>query len=430
MVEALRNDRPAADSAELLGELHRLTESIQAQKSAFPLAASIAAAVDVLGGQLRLVNRLAANVTPQGEHDFGEHERVAPIKLQAANWLATLRANLDFRSAIFRHAIRLSLCVALADLIERSVGWQRAYWLPMTAAVVLKPDFTATFSRGVLRLLGTFGGLVLATVLYHLLPQSGWTELLLVGIFTFFLRYLGPANYGVFTVSISGLIVFLIAATGTGTTPGQVVAARAVNTFAGGILALIAYAVWPTWEKTQVSDAMADMLDACRLYVQAVFQRFGAENGALDSVLDKRRREWRRTRSSAEASVDRVVSEPGITAARRDCLNSMLASSHALIHAIMGLEAGMLHAHTHTSADVLKAFARNVDFTLYFLASALRGSSPANDNLPRLREDHRRLLEARANFSGEDEYVLIETDRLTVSLNTLREQIMRYVSGC
>ena len=66
---------------------------------------------------------------------------------------------------------------------------------------------------------------------------------------------------------------------------------------------------------------------------------------------------------------------------------------------------------------------------MYYLAAALRGSPSASRNLPALREDHRRLIEARRNFSAQDEYVLIETDRLTVSLNTLREQVMRYIGG-
>ena len=132
----------------------------------------------------------------------------------------------------------------------------------MTVAVVLKPDFTSTFSRGVLRLLGTFAGLILATALFHLLPVSAMTQLLLVGAFTFCLRYWGPANYGIFTLSVSGLVVFLIAATGN--SPGDVVAARALNTLAGGLLALVAYALWPTWERTQVSDGFAEMIDASR----------------------------------------------------------------------------------------------------------------------------------------------------------------------
>jgi uncharacterized membrane protein YccC len=295
----------------------------------------------------------------------------------------------------------------------------------MTVAVVLKPDFTSTFSRGVLRLLGTFAGLVLATALFLLLPVSALTQLLLVGAFTFCLRYWGPANYGVFTIAISGLVVFLIAATGS--SPGEAMAARAVNTVAGGLLAAIAYAVWPTWERTQFADSFAEMIDASRAYLQCVFTRFGKQARTDERSLWHERLEWQRARTNVESSVDRVIAEPGITAAKRDTLLSMLASSHALMLAIFGLEAGMLHRQPSTPPEALQTFAHDVDFTLYYLAAALRGSKPANEALPQLREDHRKLIEARDSFSPDDGYVLTETDRLTVSLNTLREQVMRYV---
>ena len=426
--ECLIQDQMPPEMKDLRNQLQVCLDHAQEQKAAFPLAGNIASAVDVLAGQLRLVVQLAEHTTPEGDEEFIRHEHFPPLRLQMANWLATMRANLDLRSAIFRHAIRLSLCVTIADVIERSINLQRAYWLPMTVAVVLKPDFTATFSRGVLRLLGTFCGLLVATVLYHLFPQSALTQLLLVGAFTFMLRYLGPANYGVFSLAISGLIVFLIAATGVA--PGGVVTARALNTVAGGIMALVAYALWPTWERTHVSDTLAAMLDSTRVYFQLVIRRLTTGDSALDHPLDLARRDWRRGRSAVEASVDRVLSEPGFSSSQRDCLTSMLASSHALVHAIMGLEAGAIQTQVHTSPEALKNFANDVEFTLYFLAAALHRSKSAGQVLPQLREDHRRLLEARDSFSKNDDYILIETDRLTVSLNTLREQVLRYINGC
>ena len=42
----------------------------------------------------------------------------------------------------------------------------------MTIAIVLKPDFTATFSRGVLRLSGTYLGLLVATGLFHFFRRA------------------------------------------------------------------------------------------------------------------------------------------------------------------------------------------------------------------------------------------------------------------
>jgi uncharacterized membrane protein YccC len=246
----------------------------------------------------------------------------------------------------------------------------------------------------------------------------------MVGIFAFLLRYLGPANYGVFTIAISGLIVFLLAATGV--SPADVVETRALNTVAGGLIALAAYALWPTWEKSIVSDSLAEMLEAARLYFMAVARQF-QEPG---TSAREQRIHWRLKRTAAEAAVDRVAGEPGSSRAKVDCLRSILASSRSLVHAVMGLEAGLVQNSAEITAQAFHTFAKDVDFTLYFLTGALRGSEFANKTLPQLREDHRRLLEARDLISPGDDYVLIETDRLTVSLNTLREQVVRYVSGC
>ncbi len=425
--ESLSGDRPIEGGPELLKELRVIFEKAhcEAPEGGLTLSNELSSAMDTFAGQLRAALDLARNATPEGLAEFARREAAQPFKLQVRSWVATLRANLDLNSPAFRHAVRLAICVGIGDAIGRGISWQRSYWLPMTMAVVLKPDFTTTFSRGALRLAGTFAGLILATVLYRVFPQSALAELLLVGIFTFFLRSVGPANYGVFSVAVSGLIVFLIAATGT--PPGQVVMERGLNTGAGGVLALIAYALWPTWERTQVSEAMAEMLDACRAYFHAVVERFKGEDGSFESNLDETRRAWRRARSNAEASVDRVSAEPGITAERLNCLASILAHSHALVRSIMALEAGSIETQAISLPPEFEAFGHDVEFTLYFLAAALRGSAAASETLPKLRDDHSRLVRARESFSPAYEFVLIETDRLTTALNTLREQVMRFL---
>jgi uncharacterized membrane protein YccC len=423
--ESLIADRSIKSGPDLQKELHLIFEEAHRQSSnSDPQPGDeISLAMDTLAGQLRAVVYLAQHATPEGLAEFAKQEAAQPWKFQLQSWLGTLRANLHFESPAFRHAVRLATCVAIGDAIGRGVSWQRSYWLPMTVAVVLKPDFTTTFSRGVLRLAGTFTGLILATALYHVFPLSPLTQLILVGMFTFLLRSVGPANYGVFSLAISGLIVTLIAATGI--SPGEVVAERALNTVAGGLLALLVYALWPTWERTQVWEAIAEMLDACRLYFQSIVERFERDDPSLDSNLEETRRAWRRARSNAEASVDRVSAEPGITAKRLDCITSILAHSHALVHAMMALEAGLVGVQASKPPHEFQAFARDVDFTLYFLAAALRGSSAASETLPKLREDHSRLVQASKNFPPAYEFVLIETDRLTTALNTLREQVMR-----
>lgn len=392
------------------------------------LSAEICSAIDTFTGQMRAAAELADHSTAEGEKQFQRREEAHPVHLQVLSWLDTLRANLTFRSASFRHSIRMTVFIALGDLLSRSTTVQRPYWIPMTIAVILRPDFTTTFSRGALRLGGTLAGLLLATGLYHALPVTALPELVLVTVFTFALRMFGPANYGVFSVAITGLIVFLIAA-GVGTPPGEVVVQRGINTVLGGCVALAAYSVWPTWEKRRVPEVIAEMLDATRLYFQAVMAEFDeGPNEDAQLITERARQNWRRARSDAETSVERVSSEPRISAQKLSCLQSALASSHLLIHAVMGLEAGIGQSGRSRYPKELRAFAHDVEFTLYFLEAALRGSPDASHPLPKLREDHRRMIEASGStgeFSGD--FVLVETDRMVVALNTLREQILKYV---
>src|SRR5437016_6165373 len=104
--------------------------------------------------------------------------------------------------------------MAVGNAIGREFDWRRAYWIPMTIVLVLKPEFAVTFSRGVLRIAGTLAGLLLATALFHFLPIHTAMEIVLIGVFTFLMRWIGPANYGIFGIAVSALVVLLISITG------------------------------------------------------------------------------------------------------------------------------------------------------------------------------------------------------------------------
>jgi hypothetical protein len=201
-----------------------------------------------------------------------------------------MRANLNLQSAAFRHALRLMICVALGDAFGRVIHPYRAYWIPMTIVLVLKPEFAVTFSRGVLRIFGTPLGLLLATALFHFLPIHTATEIALIGAFTFLMRWIGPANYGIFGVAVSALVVLLISITGLA--PMDVIAARGINTIVGGGFALLAYAVWPTWERNRLPELFAALTDAYRGSLASSTRRL-LEPGSAST------RERERTRQAA-----------------------------------------------------------------------------------------------------------------------------------
>jgi uncharacterized membrane protein YccC len=288
----------------------------------------------------------------------------------------------------------------------------------MTVAIILKPDFTTTVSRGVLRLAGTFAGLVLATALFHFAHVAIGADIALMGVFTFLLRWLGPANYGIFVTALSAMIVLLVAITGVA--PKDVIVARAINTAAGGALSLLAYVLWPTWEKTQVGGALADMIDGYRAYLRAVIAGY---TGTPVTDIDRVRLESRRARSNAEASVDRTRGEPGIDSRELNALNAILVNSHSLAHAAMAIEAGLSRTQPAPPRNATLVFAGQVDLTLAALSAALRRRTPLPDGLPDLREAHNRILAAPEAHADRYALVNVETDRITTSANTLRERV-------
>jgi uncharacterized membrane protein YccC len=414
----------ALDQIDALAEVLRVSQAGADSDILSALVRDARYQVDAFSGQLRSSVELAAHATEAGLAEFERKQSRTPWTLRLRGSLATLRANLTFESAAFRHAIRLAVCVALGAGIGRAVSWRRTYWLPMTVAIVLKPDFTATFSRGVLRVAGTLTGLAFATLLFHFVSTTVVTQIVLIALLTFVLRSFGAANYGILTAAVSALVVLLIGLTGV--SAKDVIAARALNSLAGGALALAAYWLWPTWERYRVNENVARLLDAYRDYFRTIAQAY-LKPDAPPPELDSARQAARLARSNLEASVDRLGAEPYVS--QLPALNDMLASSHRLVHALMALEAGLYQSKFVTPRDAFRTFSHDVERTLYFLAASLRGSPIHPGDLPDLREDHHALL--RSGDSHVERYALvnIETDRVTNSLNTPREQIVSLPSS-
>jgi uncharacterized membrane protein YccC len=382
--------------------------------------------LNALAGQLRASLELTTHTTPAGQAAFDKKESAQPLLLRFSGRLATLRANLSLDSSACRHAIRLAVMVAIGEALGRGFYWRRSYWMPMTIALVLKPEFTTTFSRGLLRIAGTIGGLLVATALFHFLPLTVTSQILLVFVFMFLLRWVGPANYGILAATVGALVVLLLAVAGI--SPKAVIWERGANTAAGGALALLAYWIWPTWERTRMSERLARMLEAYRAYFHLLADAYQRQTICDQRELDRARMAARVTRSNLEGSLDRLSSEPGTTAEQKNRLNAILASSHRLVYSIMALDAGWAQTPSVSPRPAFLRFAAAVEETFSLLAAALRGIRTPDKDFPDLRESHIRLVESDDGSTQRYALVNVEGDRMTNSLNTLREQILDWIS--
>jgi uncharacterized membrane protein YccC len=251
-------------------------------------------------------------------------------------------------------------------------------------------------------------------------------DVVLITLLVFIARSIGPANYGVFVTAISALIVYLFAFLGVA--PKDVIDARALNTVVGGALALLAYGLWPTWERTQVADTMAKMLDGYREYFEAVAAWLLNPERVPSTDLDQKRVAGRLARSNMEASFERLSAEPGISHEQIDVIGNILASSHRLVHAMMALEAAAAQTTPVAARPQFLIFAGDVEKTLSLVAARLRGGKAPSRSFPDLRQSYQHLVSAGDSHIDRYALVNVESDRVTNSLNTLAEQVRNWTA--
>ena len=225
--------------------------------------------------------------------------------------LATLREHFHLGSAFGRHAVRLAVTLAAAGVLADVLPIQRGYWITLTAALVLRPDFTTTFSRGVARIAGTIVGVVAATAIVVAVPNTPHITLGLAILFAAISYAAFQLNYGLFSLTVTAYVVFLLALVGT--PEATAVQNRLVATVAGGLLAMASYVIWPTWESTRTPAALRALVNAALDYTRLMLQGL-IEPSARDAVKlrAERPRVWA-LRAAAEESLERMLSEPGHT---------------------------------------------------------------------------------------------------------------------
>lgn len=300
-------------------------------------------------------------------------------RLHPEDMWSNLRANLSPQSAAFRHAIRLGGALVLATTLSQFIELpgERGYWIPMTAVLILRSDFITTFTRGIARLLGTLLGAVLTTLLAILLAPSP-TLLIVIFLLAVYLMYTTLfANYTIFSVAVTTAVVFLLAFTQAPTL--ATAAERAIGTMIGGGLALLVYALWPTWESSQLPESIAQRLEKLSQYFDAVMQVYADPTREQKGVLGNCRRASRLARSNARGSLQRACQEPQTRRADLDRADDLLSAADMVARAAITLEAYLLNHPRRDTLPEIAGFSQTIEQAIQQLTITIRTKRPLTD---------------------------------------------------
>jgi uncharacterized membrane protein YccC len=298
---------------------------------------------EALLGQLRNARRTAVRLN-DAEPGSAAHGRPRPIR---AEWTRdarlTLRASLGTSSEAGRHALRLAVVTALAELIVQASGLNHGYWAVLTIFIVLRPDYSSTLYRGLQRAAGTIVGVGLGVATVELARVS--LTVLLIGIAISLV-----AAYAVFTVSyllyavfLTDFVVVLLALFGL--PPLSTAIERLIGTGIGTGLAILAYLLWPTWEGTSAAEKLARLFAAQGAYASAELETYTRPAGTDAARIGRLKLAARRARIDAEASADRLAGEPGHGPVSAGLDRALISAGHRIAQAILSLGAAAAAHH-------------------------------------------------------------------------------------
>lgn len=155
-----------------------------------------------------------------------------------AAWLGEARRVISPRAPEFRYAVVLGLATGSAILIAHSLRLAHGYWAALTVLLVLRRGGSETLIRGAQRIGGTMLGAAAATLLVALLRPDPPMLIALIGGVAWAGYATQWVNYGIFSVSVTSYVAFLLAMLGL--PEAQIAWQRVIATLMGGAIGVAA----------------------------------------------------------------------------------------------------------------------------------------------------------------------------------------------
>jgi len=207
--------------------------------------------------------------------------------------------------------LRLMACMGAAGLVSEVLPLQRSYWVPLTVAIVFKPDYGSVFARALQRGIGTVVGALAGAVLL-VLVHGTWL-LIPFGVLAALLPFGRSRNYGLLATFLTPLVVVLIDLLNPG--GWRLAEDRLIDTLIGcAIVLLIGFAPWPmSWYSHLPLRYARAALDVCR-YMQEALGGSGDSGpdrgGGAPPFRSRMRRTTYRALADLRAEFQRTMSEP------------------------------------------------------------------------------------------------------------------------
>ena len=329
-----------------------------------------------------------------------------------------LRNNISLSSSHFRHAIRITTALLLGYLFSMfdSLGLGHTYWILITITAILKPAYSITKKRNLLRLYGTVTGATIAYIILHFIHiNSVLLAILLVSMIMCFSFLKGRYFWAVLFMTIYVFLSFNFLS------PGKIniiFKDRIVDTAIAGIIAfLVSYIVLPVWEHTQNLDLMKKSAADNLIYFQSVMSKFLQGDFNIEDYKVKRKNAIISLANLSD-NFQRMISDPKNQQKKLEVVHQFVATSHLVTAYTASLSQYAQSSEQYPEIDS-ESWSRKIEAEMQQTSTLLNGNN-VNEALkmesrlePEDSSIEDMLLKRKTEIEESDVIDAIDTDKIS-----------------
>ena len=313
---------------------------------------------------LHAIDAQLANIESEQTLASGQAEENSLADDRLTGWSdirLRISRHLTPQSALFRHAIRMSVVLCVGYAFIQFTGMQHGYWILLTSLFVCQPNYNATRRRLALRIIGTLAGILIGLPILYFVPSVEGQLVLIVitGVLFFAFR---TVQYAHATMFITLLVLLCFNLLGEGF---EVAAPRVYDTLLGCAIAWAAVSfIWPDWKFRQLPAIVDKTLNANCRYLDAILVQYyqGKDNGLAYRIA---RRDAHNSDAELASVISNMSADPKADKALQEAAFRLLCLNHTLLSYISALGAHRERLNTPATLDLLNDAVCYVDGALH-----------------------------------------------------------------
>lgn len=299
--------------------------------------------------------------------------------------IEVLVENLNLRSPIFKHSLRLAVVTMVGYGIGELFALQNPYWILLTLIVIMRPNFGLTKQRSKERTIGTLIGAALAigivlitqnTTVYGILAIAS-----LVVAFSMVQR-----NYKAAATFITLSVVFIYALIRPDVF--QVIQFRVVDTLIGAGLATLGnLLLWPAWEIKGMRNTLLETVQANRTYLEEIINHYN-KKGEVSGQYKVARKKAFLEMSDLSTAFQRMTQEPKSRQKNLDKMYELTMLNHTFLSSLASLSTYILNNPTTPASENFNRVASRIVANLRQAEALLKdGKTGEYQQKPKTSED-------------------------------------------